>query len=147
MRLLITLILFFGLSLDGFGQAIHYNIKKIEFHTSPGDWEGCEFGFVIYPNRTVEYKADSTYCKPILGKKQTISQERYDSLMQMLDDNKFPEYKNRYGYGVDCGISTLTINYNKGKTKKVTIICGDEPEDLKKILLLLYRLKETEHWK
>ena len=135
-------------SLATLGQdTLHYKIKKIECHSWPGDWEGCGFTITIYDDKTVEYKADTTYCKPIIGIHQRINEATYDSLIVMLTEAKFPELKDRYGSGVDCGSSVLTITYNGGKTKRITVICGDEPVALQNVLHLLHRLKDTEHWK
>jgi len=135
-------------TLNAFGQdALHNTIKKIEYQSWPGDWEDCSFKIIIDANCTVEYKGDSIYCKPIIGKHQRINKNNFDSLIGMLDKIKFQELKDRYGYGVDCGGSVLTIIYNNGKAKKVTVICGDEPKGLGDILHLLYGLKDTEQWK
>ena len=118
-----------------YGQhKLRYQIEKIEYDSWPGDWEGCSFTFTINADRTIEYKADSTYCKPMIGKYQT-------------NNIKFPKLKDRYGYGIDCGGSVLTITYNNGKAKKITVVCGGDPKALEDILHLLYGLKDTEHWK
>lgn len=135
--------------INAFGQqASPYRIEKIEYKNKAGDWEGCSFNLTIDSNKTVEYIADSLYCKPLLGKHQSIDKEYYDTLIGMLNKSKFQKLKDSYGEGVDVGIDVLTVTYNTGKTKKIIVIGGNnEPKALKDILHLLHSLKDTEHWK
>jgi hypothetical protein len=148
MKRILAIIVFVPFALAAFGQqALPYSIEKIEYKSQAGDWEGCSYRLIINADKTVEYIADSMYCKPLIRKQQTIDKESYNKIIGMLNKIEFQKLKDSYGSnGVDVGIDVLTITYDNGKIKKIIVI-EDAPKRLKNILHLLYRLKDAEHWK
>lgn len=105
----------------------NYDIKKIQFASSPCYGTCSIFEIHINKNREAVFLADAynfthSYDGPKEEKsfKTTIETETYNKLTDLLNYLDFPKLQDRYSLmTTDIPSSTLIITYNNGKIKKI----------------------------
>jgi hypothetical protein len=128
-----------------------HKINKIEYSTS-GCFGTCPiFNLTIISDRTAKWTAEmhnEIAKKELKGNFQaTITQDKFDELINLLNYLDFENLKDRYAVGwTDDQSSTLEITYDNGKIKLIHDYGLIGTYGLDRVYQMIFELRENQKW-
>ena len=140
----------FGDFVEKNNQPAKHKIEQINFRTTPCYGSCPVFNLLINPDRTSEWETPYD----VINKEQfsgnyhtTISQEKFDELINLLNYIDFTSLKDNYAVNwTDDQTSYLNITYDGGKVKTIKDYGLIGTFGLNRVYKLLFDLRENQQW-